>query len=108
MNELLDLREKLQDTHATMARLREAMAATPNDEGLALMAESLVSRQENLEGKFSEVANTQQLDVCKYRLLRRGRPIQSSGCQKFWESFRNLLRLFLTRLKRTSRRLGPE
>lgn len=113
MNELLDLREKLQDTHATMARLREAMAATPNDEGLALMAESLVSRQENLEGRFSEVANTQQLDVCKYRLIpETGQAYPILGLSKILGEFQELVTTVFDAIKthkpKTRARIAPE
>jgi hypothetical protein len=61
MNMLLDLREKLQDTHATMAQLRRALIASPDDDGLALMAESLAQRQEDLEAAFSRAAGAQLL-----------------------------------------------
>jgi hypothetical protein len=69
MNTFLDIRDKLQDTHATMAKLRAAIAAKPEDDSLALMAQSLVRRQQQLEAAFAQAANSRQLDICKYRLI---------------------------------------
>jgi hypothetical protein len=85
MNVLLDLREKIQDTHTTMARLRSAIAASPDDEGLALMAESLARRQEVLEADFSKAADAQQLDICAYRLIpETGETYPILGLSQFW------------------------
>jgi hypothetical protein len=92
MNMLLDLREKLQDTHATMARLRRALIASPGDDGLALMAESLAQRQEDLEVAFSRAAGAQLLDVCKYRLIpETGDAYPILGISKILAEFQQLV-----------------
>jgi hypothetical protein len=70
MNDLIDIREKLEDTHSAITRLREDLAAEPNDRRLALMLESLEQRQDSLEATFYKVANVRQLEVCSYRLIR--------------------------------------
>jgi hypothetical protein len=113
MNELLDLREKLQDTHATMARLREALAASPEDDALALMAESLLLRQEDLEVRFSEVANSQQLDICKYRLIpETGEGYPILGLTKILGEFQELVTTVFDAIKthrpKTRARIAPE
>jgi hypothetical protein len=92
MNMLLDLREKLQDTHATMAQLRRALIASPGDDGLALMAESLAQRQEDLEAAFSRAAGAQLLDVCKYRLIpETGDTFPILGISKILAEFQQLV-----------------
>jgi hypothetical protein len=92
MNMLLDLREKLQDTHATMAQLRRALIASPDDDGLALMAESLAQRQEDLEAAFSRAAGAQLLDVCKYRLIpETGDTFPILGISKILAEFQQLV-----------------
>jgi hypothetical protein len=113
MNVLLDLREKLQDTHATMARLRTAIAVTPDDEGLALMAESLLRRQEVLEVGFSEIANSQHLDICKYRLIpESGDTYPILGLSKILAEFQQLVTTVFDAIKtkrpKTRARIAPE
>jgi len=113
MNVLLDLREKLQDTHATMAHLRRAIAASPDDEGLALMAESLAHRQEVLQANFSEAANSNQLDVCKYRLIpETGEAYPILGLSKILGEFQELVTTVFdaikTRKPKTRARIAPE
>ncbi len=70
MNDLIDIREKLEDTHSAIARIREDLAAEPNDRRLALMLESLEQRRDSLETAFHKIANARQLEVCSYRLIR--------------------------------------
>lgn len=70
MNGLLDLRDKLRDTHAAMARLKDAVIADPEDQGLDLMLQSLERRQEDLETAFRQAANAEQVEVCSYRLIQ--------------------------------------
>jgi hypothetical protein len=70
MSDLIDIREKLEDTRSTIARIYTSLAADPNDKGLALMLESLESRQTALESTFNRVANARHLEVCSYRLIR--------------------------------------
>jgi hypothetical protein len=69
MSDLIDLKYKLQDTHAAIARLRQASAARPEDRRLDLMLESLRLRESSLEDSFRKVANSQQLEICDYRLI---------------------------------------
>ena len=70
MSALLDIREKLIDTQSAIARMEAELSANRNDEGLSLMLESLIKRQQSLEETFLEVAYREQLEVCSYRLIR--------------------------------------
>ena len=69
MTDLLDLRDKLQDTHSAWVQLERAAASDPDDIGLRLMSESLVNRQRDLEEAFAEAAHEEFLDLCVYRLI---------------------------------------
>jgi hypothetical protein len=73
MSELLEIREMLQETHATLAQLERSIAKHPDDWTLAVTAESLKQRQTTLEKAFAEAANADLLDVCKYRLIPDGK-----------------------------------
>src|SRR5437667_9485732 len=113
MNALLDIRDKIQDTHATMARLRSALVAHPSDEALALMAESLARRQEDLEARFAALANTQHLDICKYRLIpETGESYPILGLSKILGEFQQLVTTVFdaikTRKPKTRARIAPE
>jgi hypothetical protein len=96
-----------------MARLREALAATPDDEGLALMAESLLQRQEYLEDKFAEAANSQQLDICRYRLIpETGQAYPILGLSRILGEFQELVTTVFDAIKthkpKTRARIAPE
>jgi len=67
---LLEIRDKLRDTHAAVARLESELAADGNDPGLGLMLESLIQRQKSLETAFLEAAYRDQIEVCSYRLIK--------------------------------------
>jgi len=113
MNSILDLREKLQDTHAAMAQLRNAISANPTDEGLVLMAESLVRRQEQLEEAFSQAAATQQLDICRYRLIpEAGENYPILGLTKILAEFQQLVTTVFDAIKtkkpKARARIAPE
>lgn len=113
MNGLLDLREKLQDTHATMRRLQAAIAASPDEEGLVLMAESLMQRQASLEASFSEAANAEQLDICKYRLIpEMGNTYPILGVAKILGEFQQLVTSVFDAIKthkpKARARIAPE
>jgi hypothetical protein len=70
MNALLEIRDKLRDTHEAVARLEMALAADRDDAGLGLMLESLLERQKSLESAFLEAAYRDQVEVCSYRLIK--------------------------------------
>ncbi len=69
MSELLDLRNLVQETSATLERLEREIAKSPNDWSLAITAQSLRQRQIDLEREFASLANINLLDVCDYRLI---------------------------------------
>jgi hypothetical protein len=70
MSALLDIRDKLRDTHAAVVRMESELSANREDEGLSLMLESLIRRQESLEAAFLEAAGRERIEVCSYRLIR--------------------------------------
>jgi hypothetical protein len=70
MSALLDIRDKLIETHAAVARMEAALSTNRDDEGLGLMLESLARRQQSLEAAFLETAYHDQVEVCSYRLIR--------------------------------------
>ena len=70
MSVLLDIRDKLRDTHAAVVRMESELSANRDDEGLSLMLESLIQRQESLEAAFLEAACREQIEVCSYQLIR--------------------------------------
>ncbi len=70
MSALLDIRDKLRDTHAAIARAEVELSVNRDDEGLGLMLESLVQRQRSLESAFLEAAYRDQVEVCSYRLIK--------------------------------------
>ena len=70
MSILLEIRDKLRDTHAAVARLETEFAGDKNDAGLGLMLESLLQRQKSLESAFLEAAYRDQIEVCSYRLIK--------------------------------------
>ena len=54
MGILLELMQKLQDTHVAISHLEAALSRGPKDETLALTIKSLYKRQKDLEKAFSE------------------------------------------------------
>jgi hypothetical protein len=69
MSELLNLRNLVQETSATLERLEREIAKAPDDWSLAITAQSLRQRQIDLEKEFAFLTNTNLLDVCDYRLI---------------------------------------
>ena len=69
MSVLLDLRDRLQETHVAIARVEAAVVQHPDDETLALTIESLRQRHRELDIAFSEAANIEHVDICSYRLI---------------------------------------
>jgi len=113
MNTLLDIRDKLQDTHATIAKLRAAIAAKPEDDSLTLMAESLLRRQQQLEAAFAQAANSQQLDICKYRLIpETGETYPILAISKILAAFQELVTTVFDAIKsnrpKVRERIAPE
>jgi hypothetical protein len=70
MSALLEIRDKLRDTHEAVARLETALAENKEDAGLGLMLESLLQRQKSLESAFLDAAYRNQVEVCTYRLIK--------------------------------------
>jgi hypothetical protein len=74
MSELLELRDRLQDTSALIARLEKDLTAHPGYPSLLLELRSLQRREEELKAAFSEASRKLGLDVCSYRFLVSGPP----------------------------------
>jgi hypothetical protein len=71
MSDLLDIREKIEDTHAVIAKVRTDLGNEPQDTRSAMLLRSLEKRLESLEMVFRKIANADQIEVCSYRLLIR-------------------------------------
>lgn len=100
MNALLDLREKLQDTHAAMASMEEALAERPDDDGLAGMMVSLVRRRQSLEDAFLDEANAAQIDICNYRLVKDADiPLTITALADSMKSFQGWLSIVFDAIK---------
>lgn len=70
MPELLEIAEKLQDTHAAVAQLEQTIAVKGDPPpSVLMMLGSLKKRQESLEAQFADAAGTEHLDVCRYELF---------------------------------------
>jgi hypothetical protein len=69
MSALIEIREKLQDTEAAMARAERSLAQNPNSPTAALTIESIFKRKEQLVKEFSEIAKETALDVCSFRIF---------------------------------------
>jgi len=59
----------LQETSSTLERVEREIVTAPHDWSLAVTAESLRRRQQDLEKEFAHIANLNLLDVCDYRLI---------------------------------------
>jgi len=70
MSDLLDIREKIEDTHAVIAKVRTDLGNEPQDTRSAMLLRSLEKRLESLEMVFRKIANADQIEVCSYRLIR--------------------------------------
>jgi hypothetical protein len=71
MADLVDLRDKLLETHAALARLRvEFPEHTPvADQRFELTLKSLEHRREKLEASFRKAANVDLVEICDYKLI---------------------------------------
>lgn len=112
MTDLLDLRDKLQETHSAWVQLERAAASDPEDIGLRLMSESLVNRQRELEESFAEATHEEFLDLCVYRLIADSRDAFSlSAFTGALGSFQSLVTTVYDGLKtgpKLRARLSPE
>jgi hypothetical protein len=99
MNDLLDILDKLQDTDATIARLREDLAAYPNIATLRLEAESLQKRRGHLEAQLLAISEDQGIDICNYRFLpEKARP-KLAGLAGALLHYQTLVTLFYDAIK---------
>jgi len=69
MNRLLELRERLRDTSAAIARLERAVLEEPGAPSLMVIAESLRKRQSVLESEYAAEADALGVDICTYRIF---------------------------------------
>jgi hypothetical protein len=69
MTMLLNIIEKIQETHQALARMETLAAENPDLKGLDLNIRSLYDRSEELQNQFSKLVTEQYLDVCSYRLI---------------------------------------
>jgi len=111
MSSLLDIRTKLQETNAAIAKLQESVAADPTDIALGLMLTSLERRQKSLESAFLRYADLEQIDVCSYRLIRDKEdefPIGALGetLKNFQSWLTNVYAAIKTGAKRSARVAG--
>jgi hypothetical protein len=99
MIELLDLRSKILDTQAMIARLRSMVADHPNEEALLENLQTLRKRQANLEEVFLETASKNELDVCSYRFPAEER-ITLGGVAGALSNFQNLFTVVYESLRK--------
>jgi hypothetical protein len=69
MSMLFDLRDKLQDTEALIARLERELPNYADPSPLILNLRTLEARRGDLANQFLQVANESGLEVCNYRVL---------------------------------------
>ena len=72
MSDLIDLREKLRDTHAEIERMQHEIGVRPDDAWLIRALRSLESRHEHLEHAFSHATAERGEEIFSYRLVREG------------------------------------
>ncbi len=91
MSELLEIRNLIQETSATLEQVVRAIAREPQDWSLAMTAESLRQRHADLEKTFAALAHVNQLDVCNYRLIPAGDSNSIASITAALGSFQNLV-----------------
>lgn len=69
MADLLDILQKLKDTEAALAKLRDIAAKHPDRPSITSTISSLQKRNRSLETLFASMTNKQHLDVCSYKLI---------------------------------------
>jgi hypothetical protein len=71
MTDLTDISEKLQDTVAAIAAMEATLIRT-RDAGVNEILATLRRRHDDLEARFVALADAQETEVCRYRILRSG------------------------------------
>lgn len=100
MTMLLNILEKIQETHQAIARLESYASEHPNLKGLDLNARSLRDRSEELQSQFSNLAAEQYLDVCSYRLIcEPGAKFNISALSKTLGDFQSLFSVVYDAIK---------
>lgn len=94
MSDLIEIREKLQDTEAALTRAERSLAQNPKSETAALALDSILKRKDQLVKQFSEIAKDQALDVCSYRVFSEDQC--SIKITSFANSLSNFQSLFTT------------
>lgn len=94
MNALSDIIAKIADTQAALRRLESAMTETPTRISLQNSYDSLNARHKMLETKFLALANTDQLDVCSYRVFADG--VANYPIHAFGSALRDFQKWFST------------
>lgn len=89
MADLLDIREKLQDTSAAIVRLERAISLHPEALSLVGNLRSLNKRWTDLEADFHAAATKLEVEVCDYRILVEDQP-SLMGISKLLLNFQNL------------------
>lgn len=70
MGDLLEIVEKLQDTHEAVVRLERSITAKGQPPpSMVAMLTSLQDRQHRLEEQFAQASHGEYLDVCRYELF---------------------------------------
>ncbi len=69
MSRLVELRDMLDETASTVARLEQAIASDPKSPSLFAMLKSVEKRRGNLEEEFLTETHSVGIDVCSYRLF---------------------------------------
>lgn len=69
MSKLLQLTDELRDVHAEIARLESVISRYPESRALQIDFQSLSKKRRYLEAEFNSLADRQDLDVMRYRLM---------------------------------------
>lgn len=69
MNELLEIRNKIENTNEALSRLSRMLRDRPDSPGLLANMRVLERTSSELEQEFSSAAKEMGLEVCKYRLF---------------------------------------
>lgn len=90
MSALLDVKEKLGETHAAIARLEQAAAEGPESPALLASLRSLRKREQDLETTFLKLTHQRSLDVCSYRIIPENGDATLSAVTAAWSDFQRL------------------
>lgn len=94
MSDILEIREKLDDTNAAIARLHRSVAENPDLLSLHLTEQSLRKRQRQLEAEFTDAADHLNLDVCDYRLIPDKNDVSIFGIATALSDFQDMFSVF--------------